>query len=937
VRAGVPSGEKLAGVVHAIVKQPPSPLGGASALRLSVRSVYRWLRAHEEKGIAGLQRSPRRSRGVSRVLPDSLLTFFRTEKELDRYASVPELLRRARNMGVIGIEEPINRVSAWRACRRMELPFMHGPKKQEAAWRRFAYPHPYRMMMVLAYGQHFRASTGRTRRVALFFIDEATNLGLHVVVGTAESASLFLRGIYEVLARYGLLDLLYLDHGPGFIADDTAAACAKLGIYLVLGTNNYPEGHSKIERFNQSVLAPMLRGLNGVAEISDDCGTLEDRLGHHLNHRYNRQPHEALNGATPLERFEADPRALRFAQSDAELRQRFVLHQNLASDQQMSTPNAPTDARSTPIASDAGATAPVAADNAPSPLDARPRMPEQRRASLPKSSTYTMRIEYASDAVGYLLLNDRDLLPNWSREFTVSGRHTLEQLSEIILDILDWDSDHLYEFRIHDRVYAHMVFLGEEDLVVDAKNPCVSCDIPIRLLGLAASDSFSYTYDYGDWHRFRLTIVDVRPSLSTQSAPTLVSYTGKNIIQYPGTLRKSDAAAFKNRVPTANPPRPARDRFRIRFIRDSDSKVLEEWRASNDKKLWQKAVTILENRNLSPEDIAKKIEQPVWKIEKWIKAFNRYGRDGLSRPRMPPKKGRAAMAREQRARRILEILHAKPSAYGINRSNWNLSSIARAYQQEHKEIVGRTTVCRLLQKFGIGIKKARKVLTSPDPDYREKVDLLLNTLQNLQPGELLFFIDELGPLRVKKYGGRAFVRKNEVLTYPQQQAHRGIIMMSGALSATTNQVTWIYGRAKDTLAMIDLIEVLYNQHFSASKIYLTWDAASWHRSAMLVEWLDVFNAATSSMGEGPIIHLVPLPTSSQFLDVIEAVFSGMKRAVIHHSDYRDVPEMKKAISLHFTERNAHFQDNPRRAGKKIWDLDFFDNTENIRSGNYRDW
>jgi len=61
--------------------------------------------------------------------------------------------------------------------------------------------------------------------------------------------------------------------------------------------------------------------------------------------------------------------------------------------------------------------------------------------------------------------------------------------------------------------------------------------------------------------------------------------------------------------------------------------------------------------------------------------------------------------------------------------------------------------------------------------------------------------------------------------------------------------------------MVDLIEVLYNQHFSATKLYVTWDAASWHRSAALVEWLDAFNAITESTGERPIIHLVPLPRS----------------------------------------------------------------------------
>ena len=53
-------------------------------------------------------------------------------------------------------------------------------------------------------------------------------------------------------------------------------------------------------------------------------------------------------------------------------------------------------------------------------------------------------------------------------------------------------------------------------------------------------------------------------------------------------------------------------------------------------------------------------------------------------------------------------------------------------------------------RAGYGLKKAKKVLTSPDPDYREKVELVLRTLQNLQSGELFFFIDEMGPLRVKE-------------------------------------------------------------------------------------------------------------------------------------------------------------------------------------------
>ena len=62
------------------------------------------------------------------------------------------------------------------------------------------------------------------------------------------------------------------------------------------------------------------------------------------------------------------------------------------------------------------------------------------------------------------------------------------------------------------------------------------------------------------------------------------------------------------------------------------------------------------------------------------------------------------------------------------------------------------------------------------------------------------------------------------------------------------------------------------------------------RSA-LVDWLDAFNMKTTKMKDGPLITLVPLPSSSQFLNVIESVFGVMKKAIIHHSDYeRHAPD-----------------------------------------------
>jgi transposase len=133
------------------------------------------------------------------------------------------------------------------------------------------------------------------------------------------------------------------------------------------------------------------------------------------------------------------------------------------------------------------------------------------------------------------------------------------------------------------------------------------------------------------------------------------------------------------------------------------------------------------------------------------------------------------------------------------------------------------------------------------------------------------------------------------------------------------------------------MEILFNQNLKKSNIYITWDAASWHNSNKLIDWLDNFNDRNKMNGSGPLIEIVPLPSNSQFLNVIEAVFSGMKKAVIHNSDYRTVDEMKKAISNHFKDRNDYFKTNPKRVGKKIWKIDFFEDYSNLKSGNYRDW
>lgn len=315
-------GEVHADAVQATAAHPHPTLEGSTRL-VRVRTLYRWLRAFRDHGIAGLEPAARSTTELSKALDRALVDFLVDQKQTDPRASIPELLRRARHHGFVPPGDKVDRSTVWRVLRRAGVETRRTKKRKERDARRFAYAH--RMQMVLCDGKHFRAGATRSKRVALFFLDDATRYGLDVVVGTSENVPLFLRGLYRLVRCHGLMDAAYLDRGPGFRSLDTAEVVRKLGAAWILGTAGYPEGHGKIERFNQTALADVLRALDGRPDVDVACGALELRLRHYLREQYNVREHESLDGQSPQQRWSADPRALRFPDSDEELRQRFVV------------------------------------------------------------------------------------------------------------------------------------------------------------------------------------------------------------------------------------------------------------------------------------------------------------------------------------------------------------------------------------------------------------------------------------------------------------------------------------------------------------------------------------------------------------------------------------------------------------------------------------
>ena len=329
-----------------------------------------------------------------------------------------------------------------------------------------------------------------------------------------------------------------------------------------------------------------------------------------------------------------------------------------------------------------------------------------------------------------------------------------------------------------------------------------------------------------------------------------------------------------------------------------------------------RAVAVLADLRGVPVPIISRILQTEHKtVYRYLQRFKEVGAPGLvDFSRDVIKKA----DREDYKDALFAILHEPPSLYGINRTRWERADLKEVMAQKGFPI-SLANIRQIVRNAGYLFRKARKVLTSNDPDYREKLQRITGILSRLQSDERFFSVDEFGPFSVRIIGGRSLTPPGQRRSIPQYQKSKGSLILTAALELSTNQITHFYSGAKNTGEMIRLLDLLMEKYTDCRTVYFSWDAASWHASKKLAVHVSELNAShASGARSGPQVELAPLPACAQFLNVIESVFSGMARAVLHNSDYESVDACMVAIDAYFKERNDQFRENPRRAGKKIW-------------------
>ena len=216
-------------------------------------------------------------------------------------------------------------------------------------------------------------------------------------------------------------------------------------------------------------------------------------------------------------------------------------------------------------------------------------------------------------------------------------------------------------------------------------------------------------------------------------------------------------------------------------------------------------------------------------IYRWVRRSKAGGHASLENRSCRPHKAhhKYPLPTEDLRKTFFGVLHAPPAEYGFNRTTWRICDLLSAMERLGHPM-NEPMASSLIRAGGYRWRQARRVLTSNDAKFREKVDRLKATLATLSDDEAFFSVDEFGPFAVRMRGGRALVPPGGLRSVPQWQRSKGALIVTAALELSANQVTHFYSRRKNTGEMVTLLQKLSAAYSDRRTLYITWDAAPWH-------------------------------------------------------------------------------------------------------------
>jgi transposase len=259
--------------------------------------------------------------------------------------------------------------------------------------------------------------------------------------------------------------------------------------------------------------------------------------------------------------------------------------------------------------------------------------------------------------------------------------------------------------------------------------------------------------------------------------------------------------------------------------------------------------------------------------------------------------------------RLQALLHQSPRLFGKPTSLWTLELVAEVCQKQGltDRLISIEAVRRALKRLGVGWKRAKHWITSPDPAYVRKKharDRLIRLIAG-HPDWVLGFQDETWWSRLARpdlhaWTGAEPLRIRQLATAKDDPDPKALACY-GLLRADTGGMLlrFVTGRPVSQVTE-DFLEWVCVQLAAEGKtaLLLVWDNASWHVSQRVRSWIKAHNRQVKREG-GVRIVVCYLPVKAPWLNPIEPCWIHGKRAILEPDRKLTAAEVKERVCERF--------------------------------------
>ncbi len=333
---------------------------------------------------------------------------------------------------------------------------------------------------------------------------------------------------------------------------------------------------------------------------------------------------------------------------------------------------------------------------------------------------------------------------------------------------------------------------------------------------------------------------------------------------------------------------------------------------------WRRSQMVLLSAQGMP--VTKIAEVTFTSTDRVRDVIHNFNADGFASLYPKYKGGRPRTFTLPERREIKKIAKSRPVEQGLPFSTWSLAKLADFLVAEGVvDDISHEGLRILLREEGVTFQRVKTWKTSKDPDYavkKARVEHLYaiadgEVLPELGEPEVVFCMDEFGPLNLQPHPGRQWAERGGKHKDPDREPRRrrratytrphGVRHLFAAYDLGKDQLYGHIKKTKNRSKFLEFCRYLRSLHPSGTRIAIVCDNYSPHLTTRRCQRVGTWAAANN-------VEIAYTPTNSSWLNRIEAQFTALRYFALDGTDHPSHKAQGSMIRRYIIWRNKHATD-----------------------------